>query len=491
MIRPAAYHRLTSTPRLVARGTAQSVLGRGCYFAFGYLATIILARGLGPVDYGVYGLIMSVLLWFEQTSKFTISPAVAILIPKEGHNPAALQQTALFLNFLLFILLFILLWLAAPLLADLFDLHGGANLFRLAALDLPFFGMYVLYRGVLLGHREFLSISTADVLYSVTKLGGIVLLLALWLSVPGALVVNVLASVGAMLFVMSRVSIKMLQPAYDLIGPLIRFALPLGLYMLGVQTIRNLDLWFLKVLSPGKEASTIGLYVAARNVAIVPSVILMVVSDVLLPSLSRALAKNDTELSRRYIQGGVRFLWILVLPIALLFMLTAQEIMVLLYSSSFGEGGIYLRILILYAVSLAFMDLFASALNARGQPYLSGAALFLLIPIALPVNIFLILPYGAVGAAYASALTGLLGAVTLGVLVYRRLGSLIRFRTLLNVMIAILLMAAIATQFTVTGPLLAIFYVGCLGIYGLGLVLLGEVTWEDLEPLALWRSSSK
>jgi O-antigen/teichoic acid export membrane protein len=472
-----------------ARGVLQGAAGRAGFFVFGYLATIILARGLGPVDYGIYGVIISVLVCIEQIARFAIASAAAKLIPQADEASVAVEQTAVFLSFCLFILLFFLLWFAAPMLADLFDLpDSGTLLFRIAALDLPFFGMYAAYRGVLQGHREFLSISIADVLYSATKLGGVLVLVALWLSVPGALIVNILGSVGALLFVLSRISIKILQPAYNLTGPLLRFALPLGLYMLALQTLWNLDLWFLKALTPANESTTIGFYVAARNVAIVPGVILLVVSDVLLPSLSHAFAKNDTGLSHRYLQGGVRFLCVMVLPIALLFMLTAEEIMVLLYSKSYGEGGVFLRILIFYAISLAFIDLFASALNAHDKPYLSAATLFGVIPVAVFLNIFLIVSYGAVGAAYASALTGFLGAVTLGVLVYRRFGSPIRFRTFLNVIIAVVLMAGVASQLTLMGPSLAISYLGCLGIYVLALVLLGEVTWEDLEPLAFWQS---
>jgi O-antigen/teichoic acid export membrane protein len=481
-------HAVTSIG-LIARGTAQNVLSRGCFFFFGYLGSIILARGLGPVDYGVYGLVMSVLLWVEQTSKFTIPPAAAILIPREEHNSTGLEHTALFLNCVLFITLFVLLWFAAPLLADLFDLHDGVNLFRIAALDLPFFGMYALYYRVLQGHRHFLSISVAELLYSVTKLAGIAFLLALWLSIPGALIVNVLASLGALLFALSRISIKVAPPDWNFIRPLTHFALPLGLYMLGLQTIGSLDLWFLKILNPSKEASTIGIYVAARNVALAPGVVLMVISDVLLPALSRALAQNDISLSRHYVQSGVRFLCIVVLPIVLLFMLTADEMMVLLYSTGFGEGGgLYLKVLIFYAMSLPFIDLFASALNAHGKPYRSGATLFLLIAVVLPFHVLLILSFGPVGAAYASALTGFLGAVTLGVIVYKRFGSLIRFRTFLNAMLAILLTAGIASQLTVTGPLLAISCLGYLAIYVFGLVLLGEITGEDLEPFAFWRS---
>jgi O-antigen/teichoic acid export membrane protein len=471
----------------VARGTAQNLLSRACVFAVGYLATIILARALGPAHYGVYGLIMSVLLWIEQTSRFTISPAAAILIPRGNHSAAALQQTALFLNLGLFLLLFVLLWCAAPFLADLFGLYDGADLFRVAALDLPFFGMYAVYYGVLQGRRDFLSIGIADVIYSSIKLAGILLLLGFWLSVPGALVINAVASAGVLVFLVTRVRISSLRPNYSLIRPFMRVALPLGLYMLALQTTANLDLWFLKRLNPGAEA-TIGMYVAARSVAMAPGVILMVVSDVLLPSLSHALGKNDVAAARRYLQGGVRLLCIVGLPIVLLVTLTAQEIMVLLYSSSFREGASYLPLLILYSLSLPFIDLFAASLSAHGQPLLGGITLSLVIPIAVVLDIGFILAYGPIGAAYASAVTGLLGVFALGLLVYRRFGSLIASRTLFNVTVAIVMMSAAVTQVTLTGAWLAIVAAGCLILYTGGLVGLGEVTWKDVEPLAFWRS---
>jgi hypothetical protein len=53
--------------------------------------------------------------------------------------------------------------------------------------------------------------------------------------------------------------------------------------------------------------------------------------------------------------------------------------------------------------------------------------------------------------------------------------------------VAILLMTAVTNQFTVTGPLLAIFCLGSLVIYGIGLVLMKEITWQDVEPFAFWR----
>ena len=67
-----------------ARGVFLGMAGRAVYFAAGYLASLVLARRLGPADYGIYGIVMSVLLCIEQIGKFTFAPAVAKLIPERG-----------------------------------------------------------------------------------------------------------------------------------------------------------------------------------------------------------------------------------------------------------------------------------------------------------------------------------------------------------------------------------------------------------------------
>jgi O-antigen/teichoic acid export membrane protein len=174
-----------------------------------------------------------------------------------------------------------------------------------------------------------------------------------------------------------------------------------------------------------------------------------------------------------------------------LLVVLSDEIMVFLYSDAFSEGGTYLRILMLHGLSLAFIDLFASALNARGEAYLSGASLFACIVVGVFVNIFLVSRYGAIGAAYASALTGLLGAGALGILVYRRFESLMSFRTCRNATVAVLILAVASNQLAVTGSLMAVSYLGCLVIYVLALVLLGEVSREDLESFVVWRSRQR
>jgi O-antigen/teichoic acid export membrane protein len=475
---------------LPVRGTLLIAAGRACSYFLGYIVTVILARSLGPSDYGTYGVVISVLVWVEQIGRFTFAPAAAKLIPERNGNSASVEQTALFLNLVLFLTFFTLLWMAAPSLSKLLQIPEGTALLRIAALDLPFFGAYVLYLGMLQGRREFAPIGVADGLYSTAKLIGVLLLLTLWLSVPAALIVNILASVGGLLFVMSRVTSKLMWPESSLIGALLRLALPFGLFMAALQIVGVIDLWCLKALNPVDDARTIGVYVTARNIAVVPSFVLIAVSDVLLPSLAHALALKDVGLSRHYIQQAVRFLWTLALPVTLLIAVTAEELTALLFSDIYIEGGQYLRIKVFSAAFLAFIALFASALNARGELLLSGATIFALVPVALLLNLFLVPLYGPFGAAWSSLLSGLAGAIAFGTLAARRFGLLITLRTVLNTSIAALFMLGLASQLVVTGPLLLVCYFGYMGLYALALFLVGELATEDLEMLAPWRWSS-
>jgi O-antigen/teichoic acid export membrane protein len=288
-------------------------------------------------------------------------------------------------------------------------------------------------------------------------------------------------------FVVSRVRVRIRQPPAGLTSTLLSLALPLGIYMLAFQTIAYADLWSLQMLDDGSQAETIGLYVAARNLAVLPAMILMVVSDVMLPSLSRALASGDRRLPQLYLQGAVRFLCILLAPIALVLLLTADDLMAVLYSGTFRPGGTFVRVLLLYAATIPFMDLFASAMSARGEPYRGGVTLLLMIPLTFAVNVLLIRNYGAVGAAYGSAVAGLLSTAVLGVFVWRRFGGLMAFRTCANLGIATGVMGVAAIQLGALNWVPAVTAAVCLVVYGACLVLLKELRSNDVAHFAFWK----
>ncbi len=150
----------TTSPKMgkrdsvAARGTIQLLIARGCFMVSGYVIAVILARGLGPSNYGIYGVIMSVLVWLEMASSIGVPAARAKLIPEYESRASEVEQTAMFFLVGVSLGLFILCWFLAPSLSHLFHIEAGVSLFRLAILDLPLSEIYTSYQAALSGHHQ-------------------------------------------------------------------------------------------------------------------------------------------------------------------------------------------------------------------------------------------------------------------------------------------------------------------------------------------------
>jgi O-antigen/teichoic acid export membrane protein len=476
-----------NTPsRQAARGTLQLVFGRISFLAFGYLVTILLARGLGPGEYGVYGIIISVLVWIEQIGRFGVPEAVTKLIPEDDERAPLVEHTAQTFLLLVFLLLFVLSWFAAPALARLFQLPHETSLFRLAIIDIPFSGLYFAYQGILTGQRKFGAISTGLAVYGFTKLVAILIALLLGLSVFSALIVNILGTVGAFLCLAIYVPFKAFCLSFVHLKLILQLAFPAGLFLLASQVLSNLDLWSLKIIGSANE-EIIGNYVAALNIARVPAWAFAAVNGVILPSISMALAQKNMAMTQRYVFGAGRFLFVTLLPLCVVLAFTAKDLMILLYTSRYAIGASFLVLQVFAFALFGVTQVFCEMLIARGNPYLSAGAALFHVPVALMLNVILIPHFGAMGASTALLLTALFVATVTGILVLQRFGPLIEFSTFVRVVLATAVMALVATQIMLAGPWLLLKYVCLLGVYSVALAFLGELTWDDLQPFVLWR----
>src|SRR5215831_11180634 len=122
--------------RGIAKGTVQIMIGRVILFASGYLVTMILARRLGPAEYGLYGIILSVVLWIEAIGDLGIPEAATKLIPEDEHRASSVENTTQTLLLIVFLFLFVVSWAAAPFLANMFQIPQATLLFRLAMIDI-------------------------------------------------------------------------------------------------------------------------------------------------------------------------------------------------------------------------------------------------------------------------------------------------------------------------------------------------------------------
>jgi O-antigen/teichoic acid export membrane protein len=423
--------------RSAARGTAQLLVGRVCFFVFGYLTSVLIARNLGPAAYGIYGIVMSVLIWIEQMCKTGIIAAIVKMIPGSERQIVPIKQSGAILQIVLSLILFACLWFGSPYLSSLLHIQEGTRLIRLAAIDIPFIAMYFFYQAVLEGHRRFGEVSVAGIVYSASKMIGILILTFIGLSISSALVVNILASVCALLFVyvVSQASLKVKEVNKRVSSQILRLALPMWPYALGFSVLFVLDLWCLQIFLSDKE-ELVGLYVAANNIAKLPSVVLFFVAGIILPLISMAYSKRDVALIQRYVQGIMRFLLLIILPVSVLFAITSEELVIFIFSNRYTGGGVFLSVLVFAFGMFVFLDTFVNILYAVNRIYISTGIVLALVPCVLILNSIFIPTFGAIGAATSSIIAAFIGACILGFIVYNQIGQLIVPSTVIKVVLA-------------------------------------------------------
>jgi len=465
-----------------ARGTVALVLSQGCYFLFGYLAVVLLARALGPQDYAIYGIVLSVLVWLEQVGRFAIPTAAAKLIAEDDALGRGIERATVLLNLLLYGGIFACLWLAAPLVASTLGIPGGAFLFRLAALDLPLFGAYTALQAIHQGHHRFLRLGGAGIIYALTKFAGVWVIIQLGVSVEKALIVNVLTTVAGVAFLFAPLSARGESNWRKAVQPILRIAGPMAVYSLFLMMAGNLNLWLLQLVRPTETGMT-GVYLAALNIARVPGFGLVAVAAVILPSISRAVADEDRELVRRYIYQALRFFLLLYLPVAFAVGFLSEDVMRLAYGTKYAGGGPLLALLLVSEGFNTIAAILGSVLVALGRVWRAAAIACLSIVVSVPLIGGLALKLGASGAAVAGVIAGPIGVGLMAWLIRKEYGPLLQERTAVNLAVAAAAMALSGLFIAGNLPTKVLIITAGVALYGVALLVLREITARDMASL--------
>lgn len=474
---------MMSTKTSAAHGTAMLIISQGCYFVLGYLAVVWLARELGPAAYGTYSVILSILLWLEESGRNAIPSAAAKYLAEAKTGQAEIERSALVLNLGVHLGFFGLLWIAAPMLAALLSIHAGTSLFRLAALDLPLFGLYTTFQAISQGHRHFGRLSLTQVLYALTKFLGVLVLVQIGVSVEKALLLNVVATVVGLLCLWPGAVWPRSVPWCKQVVPLASVAFPMGLYFLPLMLQTSLILGVLKIMTPASGDASLGVLMAAQNIARVPAFTLMTVTVVLLPALAQALARRDEPLAKHYVHQALRLFLILYIPAAFLLMVAPENLMQWVYSKDFSGGGLMLTLVVIGEGINTLQAIFGSILLASGKMRQAALSTTLALIPALVSLVLLIYLWGTLGAAGARIAMPCFGAFVLGVLITRRFGFPLRLRTVRNLGMAVAVLLTVTVLFPPVEEGYVFRQVFGLAGYGLTLLLSREATWQDVAAL--------
>ena len=305
--------------------------------ASGYLGMLLLAWTLGPEDFGLYGVIITLLVWLERTTMLGIPSAVTKLVAEDEETAA---PTSMLISVVLIGAVVTAIWVLAPAMARLLQAPGQEQLFRLAALDVPFYGMYLLYR---VWRWE----GGSSPLFLVRSDPWVCQATCARLDSPGRprhfrRPDRLYRRIGRRVLV-SRHSLARHSTSFDsdLARSVVVIAAPLAIADLGLSLMHSLDLWLLKALLAPNMARDVGVYAATRVLARTPELVLLPIASVLFPLVSRSLAQNDLGRVSNYIQSGMRVLWLVLLPTVVLVAIDAEPILRLFFPADYHGGGTF------------------------------------------------------------------------------------------------------------------------------------------------------
>ncbi len=513
----------------LARGTLWLLFSELAFILSNYLIHVVLARYLGPADYGLFGVIISLYLINRAFLNVGIPRAISKFIPETPSKKKDIFQSALALQVLLAISFASLyIFFSRPISSLLQDasLQDYLVFLGIAVVPLSFYSLNT--SGFLNGLHLFMFQALVKTLFPLLRTLLTILLVFLGFGLWGALwgyqlalifglvlawfflrrqhdiphflarelfltilfiiaflgyyyfhnllIMGVMLGLGLLSFVYLQTRTTYPEKAI-LYKRIISFSIPVTIASLALILLRNINILFIKALIVDNEQ--VGLYTAAYTISTIPYIIFSAVPLALTPSVSRAAAEYNHLLIQKYIAQSLRYLLLLLVPITVLIAASSKPFLTLFYSSAYSEAASVLSVLILGSAFLSVFATLAAVSTGSGKPKVEMILSIVFLG-ALGLLSWQWIPrFGMRGSAYAVLLTSFLAAVAIAAYIYHRYGGLLSWLSLLRIMGVGGIIYFLTRLWPASGIMLLVQYALLGTLFYLLLYLWGEIRRED------------
>jgi stage V sporulation protein B len=381
-------------------GTMYLLVAQMTFLVSGYVMHIFLGRYLGPVEYGLFG----VVLYAANISRAFVSAGIPMAVTRyisaKPEAAEAVYRTGFKAQFILSLAISLLVFAFAEPLARLLGDMQLVVLFRLGAPLTLFFALFFLVMQYYNGLRSYRPQSIQLTISYLLRLGLVILLVAAGFRVVGAVAGLVLASAIAALWALLARKAGPASEPFPL-STLIAFSAPLVLSAIAQALLTDLDIMFVKRLIPENTAA--GLYTSAKALALVTPFAFYALSGALYPAVSSAHSSGDKALLKRYIQQANRLLLIVILPLVVIIACDAPAVMLLVYGKNYLEAAVTLRWLMPAFGLMSVFIIHKTIITGCGYPKIDAALTLAILPLCILLQMILVPALGLPGAALASA----------------------------------------------------------------------------------------
>lgn len=465
--------------KLMGKGTVYLTIAQMVALVSGYAIHFGLGRILGAQNYGVFGVILSLLTVAEIFLIRGFRDAVSKYVSEFRDKAGIIKHKGIKIELIFSTIAFCLYFYFARYIAILLKDPNLTNYIRLSAVIIPIMSIYSVYIGYLSGRRMFGKQAIAICIHSFGKIGGVYLFVLLGFGIFGAIGGYILG-VGIALIIAGYFSMDKTDNVNAFpSSKLINFAIPLIVFSGAITLLMNLDLLFVKALTESNVQT--GFYTSALTITRAPYYIFFALSITLLPSISKSTSTNNLPQTQDYISKSLRYLLISILPLAFFVSGSAGEVIKLTYSSEYISAANPLSILIFGITFITIFYVLATIITGSGNPRVSMAMALSLVPIDVGLNLLLIPEYGLEGAATATTITCLIGLVISAIYVKKKFGMLMSGKSFSKILVGSSVLFIIPQFFIVSGLLFIVYAIVMFGVYFLILLALKELNEDDKE----------
>lgn len=399
------------------KGSVLLSIGQVMFAISGYAVNVGLARLLGPLEFGKYGVIISILVWLEILLSVGYASAVAKMVAE--HPAAAKKIIGLVIKKITKwggIILFICV-IFSPVLADIFKDPKIKIFLPVAAIDLLFYGSYRIYLRANTALRNFKKSTAIIVIYSLAKIIFILTPVALGTGVIFALIGNFIASiVGALagFFYIRNLKDKENFEVNDF-NQKIKITLPITVWATSAMLIMSMDIWVAKALVGGQQ---MGYYVVASTIAKLTYFLSLGIRGLVLPEVSRKESSEDFRGAMRYLYKLLLLFLVIFIPFVLVLQVFPEAIIKLLFSAVYISAVPLLKVLSVGYFFITLSEFFALTLIAVNRARLVAVIFGFLGAVSIPVNFYFVSKIGIIGAAYGLGILSGIGLLITGALTF-------------------------------------------------------------------------
>jgi len=406
------------------RGGFSLFLGNASATFISAIVVFIIARLLGPDNYGIYSLCFTIPSLAVAITSLGMSQALtrySARLTSEGreHELATVLRSVFIFSMLLAALALILVILLSDELAA-FGLNrpGIGEYVRLASLLIVFQAAFTAASSALIGLGRMADASLMMIIQSVLKAIASPALVLLGFSVAGAILGHitgfvVAASLGVIVLFAKyyrklRIESKGCGISFiESLSVAVNYGLPL--YIAGLLTTLLIQYQNL-VLAHNVSDFEIGNYNAALNFSALLSLVAYPITTALFPAFSKIDSNSESKDLKTMFEASVKYGSFLVIPASIIVAVLSKDLVLTIYGRSYGSAPLYLSIYVGIFLLAGFGYLILGPLfNGIGETKQTLKITIVTAALFLPAAPIMAQAYGVVGLIVAFIASNLAG----------------------------------------------------------------------------------